>query len=176
MDPESVFKDGNHPTPSAEVEFWSAKAQNLNAVAEQLSSERVRKAPVCEDQLGCRGPGARGNGGIMRDHGNGQSFAVLGGDQVKNFAASARVKISSWLIRQKHAWLIGQRARDGQALALARGQTPQDSCSHGVQAAALGHQPLQLHKGKGIQGDRVCDRRERAGRDAQGSEVGGERV
>ena len=31
--------------------------------------------------------GARGHGGIMRDHGNGQTFAMLGGDQVKNFAA-----------------------------------------------------------------------------------------
>jgi glycerol-3-phosphate acyltransferase PlsY len=66
--------------------------------------------------------GARGNGWIMRDHGNGQSFAMLLCDQVKNFSASARVKISSWLIGQKHAWLIGQSARDGHALTLATRQ------------------------------------------------------
>ena len=107
------------------------------------------------------------------DAGAGSQLAAAAGEHNTRLGSAAATRT---LVNHRQLGPPEEQARDGQALALARGQTPQDSCSHGVQAAALGHQPLQLHKGKGIQGDRVCDRRERAGRDAQGSEVGGERV
>eukprot|EP00898_Chlorokybus_atmophyticus_P007698 jgi/Chlat1/792/Chrsp104S01257 len=43
-DPEAVLKeDGVNPGPLAELEFWTAKAANLNSIHEQLSSEKVRK-------------------------------------------------------------------------------------------------------------------------------------
>jgi dynein heavy chain len=42
-DPESLLKAGLHPTPDAELDFWKAKAANLNAIFEQLQSERVRR-------------------------------------------------------------------------------------------------------------------------------------
>ena len=44
LDPESAFKDGKNPLPSQEIEFWISKSENLNAISDQLSSDRVRKA------------------------------------------------------------------------------------------------------------------------------------
>lgn len=43
QDPESLLKQGSHPTPDKEVEFWEHKAANLNAVFDQLQSDRVRR-------------------------------------------------------------------------------------------------------------------------------------
>eukprot|EP00961_Rhodomonas_salina_P105516 1420618-Rhodomonas_salina.1 len=43
LDPETVLKSGSHPGPSAEVDFWGNKAENLNSIHDQLSSEKVRK-------------------------------------------------------------------------------------------------------------------------------------
>jgi dynein heavy chain len=42
-DPEAVLKHGEHPGPLVEVEFWAAKAQNLNSIYEQLSGPHIRK-------------------------------------------------------------------------------------------------------------------------------------
>ena len=42
-DPETVLKDGKHPGPLAELEFWSNKAANLNAIHEQLQGAEIRK-------------------------------------------------------------------------------------------------------------------------------------
>ena len=39
-DPETALKEGNHPGPLAELEFWSDKAANLNAIHEQLRGAR----------------------------------------------------------------------------------------------------------------------------------------
>ena len=42
-DPETALKEGNHPGPLAELEFWTDKALNLNAIHEQLRGARVLK-------------------------------------------------------------------------------------------------------------------------------------
>lgn len=34
---------GTYPGPLAELDFWSERAANLNAIHEQLSSERIQK-------------------------------------------------------------------------------------------------------------------------------------
>ena len=39
----SATAAARHPTPSAEIAFWTTKATALNAMFEQLQSERVRK-------------------------------------------------------------------------------------------------------------------------------------
>eukprot|EP00002_Diphylleia_rotans_P013390 TRINITY_DN2619_c0_g1_i7.p1 TRINITY_DN2619_c0_g1~~TRINITY_DN2619_c0_g1_i7.p1 ORF type:complete len:4501 (-),score=1146.89 TRINITY_DN2619_c0_g1_i7:169-13671(-) len=43
MDPEAVLKSGANPGPLTEVDFWAAKAANLNSIQEQLGSEKVKK-------------------------------------------------------------------------------------------------------------------------------------
>ena len=43
LDPEQLFKDGANPGPLSELEFWAAKASNLNSIHEQLSGEKIRK-------------------------------------------------------------------------------------------------------------------------------------
>lgn len=43
LDPDGLLKQGLHPTPDVEIEFWKSKAANLNAVFEQLQSSRIRK-------------------------------------------------------------------------------------------------------------------------------------
>jgi len=42
-DSESVFQTHTDPGPSAEVEFWISKANNLNGIFQQLQSPRVRR-------------------------------------------------------------------------------------------------------------------------------------
>ena len=42
-DPEGLLKQGLHPTPDIEIEFWKTKAANLNAIFDQLQSERIRR-------------------------------------------------------------------------------------------------------------------------------------
>ena len=32
LDPDGLLKQGMHPTPDMEIEFWKSKAANLNAV------------------------------------------------------------------------------------------------------------------------------------------------
>ncbi len=43
LDPDGLLKQGLHPTPDMEIEFWKSKAANLNAVFDQLQSSRIRK-------------------------------------------------------------------------------------------------------------------------------------
>jgi dynein heavy chain len=43
QDPEGLLKQGMHPTPDVEIEFWKTKASNLNAIFDQLQSDAVRK-------------------------------------------------------------------------------------------------------------------------------------
>ena len=43
QDPESALKDGKHPNPMAELEFWKGKSENLNQICQQLNSERIKK-------------------------------------------------------------------------------------------------------------------------------------
>jgi dynein heavy chain len=42
-DPESHLKGGQHPDPTVELKFWKNKADNLNYICHQLSSERIKK-------------------------------------------------------------------------------------------------------------------------------------
>ena len=42
-DPEAALKEGLNPTPDVEVAFWKVKAANLNAIFDQLQSERIRR-------------------------------------------------------------------------------------------------------------------------------------
>lgn len=42
-DPESALKNGNHPDPLTEIEFWKNKSDDLNAICDQLNSERIKK-------------------------------------------------------------------------------------------------------------------------------------
>src|SRR6185312_8066825 len=41
-DPEQAIKQGQHPGPFHEMEFWTAKATDLISLHEQLNSERMR--------------------------------------------------------------------------------------------------------------------------------------
>jgi dynein heavy chain len=43
LDPESLLKLGLNPTPDVEIEFWKAKAANLNSIYSQLRSERIKR-------------------------------------------------------------------------------------------------------------------------------------
>ena len=43
QDPEALLKQGKHPPPSVEIKFWRSKADNLNAIFDQLQSERIRR-------------------------------------------------------------------------------------------------------------------------------------
>jgi len=43
QDPESALKNGNHPDPLTEVDFWKNKSDNLNSICDQLNSERIKK-------------------------------------------------------------------------------------------------------------------------------------
>ena len=43
MDPEASLKSGKHPRADAELDFWSVKAKHLDAIFDQLQSERVRR-------------------------------------------------------------------------------------------------------------------------------------
>jgi len=45
QDSESQLKQGMHPTPDVEIEFWKNKAANLNSIFDQLQSPKIRK--VC---------------------------------------------------------------------------------------------------------------------------------
>ena len=42
-DPEAALKDGANPGPLVEIEFWNSRANDLNSIIEQLSSERIKK-------------------------------------------------------------------------------------------------------------------------------------
>mmetsp|Transcript_14602 Transcript_14602/g.45793 ORF Transcript_14602/g.45793 Transcript_14602/m.45793 type:complete len:4603 (+) Transcript_14602:85-13893(+) len=43
QDPEQALKDGQDPTPDVELTFWRHKANNLNAIFDQLQSPRIRR-------------------------------------------------------------------------------------------------------------------------------------
>ena len=43
QDPENSLKDGKHPLPQAEIQFWKNKSENLNSICTQLNSERIKK-------------------------------------------------------------------------------------------------------------------------------------
>lgn len=43
QDPESALKNGNHPDPLIEIDFWRNKSENLNSICQQLNSERIKK-------------------------------------------------------------------------------------------------------------------------------------
>ena len=50
QDPESQLKQGLHPTPYVEIEFWKNKAANLNSIFEQLQGPRIRRVLRALDQ------------------------------------------------------------------------------------------------------------------------------
>lgn len=50
QDPEDLLKQGYHPTPDAEIEFWKLKAANLNSIFEQLQSKKIRKILTALDR------------------------------------------------------------------------------------------------------------------------------
>ena len=43
MDSEALLKSGKHPGPRVELDFWKGKSENLNAIHEQLSSDKIKK-------------------------------------------------------------------------------------------------------------------------------------
>jgi len=43
MDPENALKQGDHPGPLTEIDFWKNKSENLNSICQQLNSERIKK-------------------------------------------------------------------------------------------------------------------------------------
>jgi dynein heavy chain len=50
QDPESQLKQGLHPTPDMEIEFWRNKAANLNSIFEQLQGPEIRRVLRALDQ------------------------------------------------------------------------------------------------------------------------------
>jgi dynein heavy chain len=50
QDPESQLKQGMHPTPDVEIEFWKNKAANLNSIFEQLQGPKIRRVLRALDQ------------------------------------------------------------------------------------------------------------------------------
>jgi len=43
QDPENSLKDGKHPEPMTEIDFWKNKSENLNSICIQLNSDRIKK-------------------------------------------------------------------------------------------------------------------------------------
>ena len=43
QDPENALKDGKHPGPDAELDFWKKQAENLESICDQLNTERIKK-------------------------------------------------------------------------------------------------------------------------------------
>ena len=43
QDPEYQLKQGLHPTPDVEIQFWKDKAGNLNSIFEQLQGPKIRR-------------------------------------------------------------------------------------------------------------------------------------
>jgi dynein heavy chain len=43
LDPETLLKEGLHPTPDMEITFWKTKADHLNSIFEQLQSDKIRR-------------------------------------------------------------------------------------------------------------------------------------
>ena len=43
QDPETSLKEGKHPEPMTEIDFWKNKSENLNSICLQLNSERIKK-------------------------------------------------------------------------------------------------------------------------------------
>jgi len=43
QDPEFQLKQGLHPTPDVEIEFWKNKAANLNSIFDQLQGPKIRR-------------------------------------------------------------------------------------------------------------------------------------
>ena len=50
QDPEFQLKQGLHPTPDVEIDFWKNKAANLNSIFEQLQGPRIRRVLRALDQ------------------------------------------------------------------------------------------------------------------------------
>ncbi|CAM9724126.1 unnamed protein product, partial [Phaeothamnion confervicola] len=50
QDSESQLKQGMHPTPDVEMEFWKHKANNLNSIFEQLQGPNIRRVLRALDQ------------------------------------------------------------------------------------------------------------------------------
>ena len=74
-DPEAALKEGSHPGPLTELEFWEDKAANLNAIHEQLSGEKIRKVVKvwsCEELVLPRVPEALQGGGSRQGGGERQ--------------------------------------------------------------------------------------------------------
>ena len=42
-EPESYFREGRHPSPDAEIDFWNAKEKSLNAILSQLRGQDARR-------------------------------------------------------------------------------------------------------------------------------------
>eukprot|EP00929_Paragymnodinium_shiwhaense_P077081 TRINITY_DN3967_c0_g2_i2.p1 TRINITY_DN3967_c0_g2~~TRINITY_DN3967_c0_g2_i2.p1 ORF type:complete len:4576 (+),score=1729.31 TRINITY_DN3967_c0_g2_i2:93-13820(+) len=43
QDPEMLLKEGKHPQPNAELQFWRSKSQNLNSIHTQLGMDGLKK-------------------------------------------------------------------------------------------------------------------------------------
>jgi len=43
QDPEALLKDGRHPEPLVEIDFWKNKAENLNSIHTQLGDDALRR-------------------------------------------------------------------------------------------------------------------------------------
>jgi dynein heavy chain len=43
QDPEALLKDGRHPEPLVEIDFWKNKAENLNSIHTQLGDDSLRR-------------------------------------------------------------------------------------------------------------------------------------
>lgn len=43
QDPETILKEGKHPEPNVELQFWKNKAYNLNSIHSQLGYDGVKK-------------------------------------------------------------------------------------------------------------------------------------
>eukprot|EP00981_Chlorochromonas_danica_P014353 scaffold7822_cov179-Ochromonas_danica.AAC.14 len=50
LDPEHLFLNDAHPSPLAEVDFWTSKAGHLNSIFDQLQSTKVRRILKVLDQ------------------------------------------------------------------------------------------------------------------------------
>eukprot|EP01042_Synura_sphagnicola_P001438 gene1438-1642_t len=50
QDPEFQLKQGLHPTPDVEIEFWKNKAGNLNSIFDQLQGPKIRRVLRALDQ------------------------------------------------------------------------------------------------------------------------------
>jgi len=89
------------------------------AKARDAGTSAAHNLPVHEPQLPL-GPGRHRR--VVRDHHDRDARAVQLAELIQHLAGQKGIEVARRLVRQDQAWVIGKRAREGNALLLAHAQ------------------------------------------------------